>query len=115
MGAVLALLGIVLVSACGNTANDDERSRLTIPNLVGLSQSEAECTLKSRGLRWRYGGDATVRTKPTIRCGTRTVITPDPPVVRQGPAPGSKAGVGRVVTLETVCTLRRRTEGLPCG
>lgn len=110
-----ALAGAVL-GGCGNAGRGDARAEnVTTPQIVGVSQSSAECLLEARGLRWRYGGDGAIRREPIVPCRDGAVITPDPRVVRQEPVAGAKIIRGGVVGFETECTLRRRADEVPCA
>lgn len=110
-----AFVGAVL-GGCGNARSGDAQAEdVTMPQVVGMSQSRAECLLEARDLRWRYGGDTTVRQEPIIPCGSGTAVTPDARVVRQDPVAGTHLTRRATVSFETECTLRRRTAEAPCA
>jgi hypothetical protein len=71
--------------------------------VLGETESRAQCLLVAAGLRWRYRGDRRVRGRPIISCSGTAAVTPDPKVISQSPAAGSRVHRRGVVVLDDVC------------
>ena len=79
---------------------------VVVPRIVGMPESAAECALKRRHLRWRYKGDDRVRSRPIAPCDGSFFINPDPRVLSQHPAPGTRVKPRTVVVVDNECTAR---------
>jgi beta-lactam-binding protein with PASTA domain len=83
---------------------------VTVPDLVGLPQPEAQKVLERLGLRWRFGGSDRIATRAPRPLPAGWIMSPDPyedPVVSQDPEPGEHVSRGELVDLETRCTMLR--------
>ena len=99
-----ALVATALISGC-----HEDRS-ITMPNLVGLPQPEAQRKLEGLGLRWQFGGSERIITRAPRPLEPGTFFFPDPnedPVVSQDPPVGKRVPEGELVELETVWTMLR--------
>ena len=77
---------------------------MTMPSIVSLSRSDAECLLSERELRWSVDGEA-LTSQPRRPCPPGAIV-PDPPVVTQSPKPGVSIPHGATVRFTTRCFRR---------
>lgn len=87
-----------------------EKKRVTVPNLVGLPQPDAQAKLESLGIRWRFGGSARILSRAPKPLPPSVSVSPDPHddlVVSQAPTADREVEPRDVVVLETECTLLR--------
>jgi len=118
LASMAAIAGAValLVGCRAGSSGDGLASRpatttpktVRVPNVVGKTESRAQCALATAGLRWRYRGGRRVSSCPIIPCSTGTAVTPDPKVISQSTLPGTPVRVGGVVVLDDECLLRVR-------
>jgi beta-lactam-binding protein with PASTA domain len=83
---------------------------VTVPDLVGMPQPEAQKALERLGLRWRFGGSGLILTRAPKPLPPGSFIYPDPyedPVVSQDPESGEHVSRGELIDLETRCTMLR--------
>ncbi len=83
----------------------------TVPRIVGLAESGADCRLERRGLRWRLKGDDRVQSRPRVPCHGGSTVIPDPRVLRQRPSPGTPVKQSTVVVIDNECTARSDSAG----
>ena len=115
MRVVAALGAAFLLAACGG--GEHEARPVVVPDVVGLPQEQAYCTLAAAGLRWRTGGERIVHSRARGQgAGTATRdacrrpgLTGEAPisVLEQSPAARTRVHRGTVVHLEDSCTLLR--------
>jgi beta-lactam-binding protein with PASTA domain len=102
---VLVLVALVL-AGCGER-DSSQGAGVIVPDVVGKPRSQAICALADAGLRWRISPDRHVRSRPPAGCDDAgSAGEPDPRVLRQRPAPGSRVDRDAVVVLHDQCERR---------
>lgn len=100
------------VSAVPTDASAATHRRIRVPDVVGMTESRAQCAVVAAGLRWRYRGDNHVHSAPISDCSA--IVMPDPRVTSQRPKADALVRPHRVIVLDDVCLQRVRAGQGPC-
>jgi beta-lactam-binding protein with PASTA domain len=108
---IVAAIAVALAGCSGGADGGDKRV-IAVPNVVGMTNPEAETTLVQRRLRWLYLGSDRVQANPTQP--PNTILDPfnGDVVIDQEPDAGTRVKLRAVVVLDTRCAkIGREGEG----
>jgi hypothetical protein len=112
MRLLAVAMGCMMVAM---TALAGAATRPRVPNVVGTTESRAQCTLAATGLRWRYRGDHHAHARPLVSCTGLVAVTPDPVVISESPRAGTRVARGSVIVLDDTCLRRVRQHRGACA